>query len=74
MNYRLPAGKSVKIITPLVFLIPSALLIWFYTLELSFAVLIAIPLFIIFSVVYAYTPKEVVLENDKIVIKKQSAR
>jgi len=71
MNYRLPAGKSVKIITPLAFLMPLALLIWFYILDITLVgILISIPLFIVFSVVYAYTPKEVVLEDEQLVIKK----
>jgi hypothetical protein len=65
MRYELPIGGGVKIITFLTLVLPLAVAISLYWLySIGFFVIIAIlPIFVIFAIVYVYSPKEVILEN-----------
>lgn len=56
--------------TLITFLIPLILVYWFYTLELLIGIAVIIPLLIVFIIVYAYTPKEVILDDRCLVIKR----
>jgi|Deesub1362A_J573_1020465.scaffolds.fasta_scaffold14562_3 hypothetical protein len=74
MRYGLPTGSGVKIITFLTLVLPLAVAIslyWLYSIDFFvIGVAVTLPIFVIFAIVYAYSPKEVILEIDRIVIRK----
>ncbi len=70
MRYKLPTEKSVKVITLITLLIPAAILCWLYTIDKLLTIVTSTLLFIIFVVIYAYTPREVMLDEKGIVIRR----
>jgi len=69
VKYELPAERSVRILTLITFLTPI-LVYWFYTLDiLLIGIAVIIPLLIVFIIVYTYTPKEVIVDDNRVIIK-----
>jgi hypothetical protein len=72
-KYSFPVGRSVKIITLLTYLLLLILFYWFYIFKEIFSpifALVTISVFVIIAITYVYTPKEIILENDRLVIKR----
>ncbi|AEA47701.1 PH domain-containing protein [Archaeoglobus veneficus] len=75
MRYELPVGRSVKVLTLFAVLVPIAVFCWLWISGIErIAVYIALPLIMVFGIAYAFSPKEVLLEDGGVVIKKVVGR
>ncbi len=72
-EYSLPSDKTTKIITTIGILIttlPIAIFAYFELLSEPIILAIAVSILIVSFITYLYSPRKIILENDRIIIKR----